>query len=380
MQKIVGGTASATRPAGECGFIEVEDLVAHYGEVLAVKGISFRVGRGEHLTLLGPSGCGKTTTLRCIAGLETPTSGEIRIDGQVVFSSRKRINLPPEQRHLSMVFQSYAIWPHMSVFENVAYGLKLRKLPREQIERRVAEVLRMVRMEEFALRDASQLSGGQQQRIALARSLAFPPKALLMDEPLSNLDARLRAQMRGELQELQRQLNLTTIYVTHDQEEALALSHRIIVMRDGGIEQEGTPLEIYEGPRTAFVANFVGAANMLYGVPVGERAPNLLEFQVGEARLVAERPDELPQPTADGRQALAVRMVYPQLSRAADPSQPNVWPATIVRRTLLGDTLVYAVRWPGGELLVRTVPSELLDEGERVYLRIAPRHIVFAAP
>src|SRR5204862_5545400 len=221
--------------------IEVDNLVVNYGDVVAVRQISFAVRQGEHLTLLGPSGCGKTTTLRAIAGLETPSSGEIRIDGRPAYSSARKVNLPPEQRDLSMVFQSYAIWPHMTVAENVAYGLKLRKVPRDEVNRRVGEVLDMVRLGGYGDRPASRLSGGQQQRVALARSFAFNPKALLLDEPLSNLDAKLRAQMRVELRELQNQVEVTSIYVTHDQEEALAISDRIIVMNGGQIEQVGTP-------------------------------------------------------------------------------------------------------------------------------------------
>lgn len=359
-------------------YIEVRDLVAHYGEVMAVKGVSFQVARGEQLTLLGPSGCGKTTTLRCIAGLETPTSGEIRIEGQVVFSSRRGINLAAEKRNLSMVFQSYGIWPHMTVFENVAYGLRLRRVPNDQVKRRVQQMLEKVNMRDFAAREAYRLSGGQQQRIALARSLAFSPKALLMDEPLSNLDARLRARMRDELQDIRRELSLTTIYVTHDQEEALALSDRIIVMRDGMIEQEGTPLEIYDRPRNAFVANFVGAANLLRGRLTSEGDASTVVVDLGPTCLICLRPTELPPPGPDGAHLLAVRTVYPQLFRT-QPDKPNVWRARIQRRTLLGDTVQYCVAWSGGELQIRSVPIEIFEEGEEVFLHISPKHAVFVA-
>jgi len=246
--------------------IEVEDLVVRYGTVTAIDGISFEVRRGEHMTLLGPSGCGKTTTLRALAGLETPTGGEIRIDGRPVFSSRQGINVPAEQRRLPMVFQSYAIWPHMTVFDNVAYGLRLRRLPRPEVNERVSAALDLVRLADFAKRSAADLSGGQQQRVALARCLAVSPAVLLLDEPLSNLDARLRAAMRLEIQALQRQIGLTSVYVTHDQEEALVISDRIIVMNAGRIEQIGTAFEIYDTPRNAFVADFVGAANLISGV------------------------------------------------------------------------------------------------------------------
>ncbi len=245
--------------------IEVRDLVVRYGAVAAVRGVTFTVGAGEHLTLLGPSGCGKTTTLRAIAGLEKPTSGEILISGVPVFSSSPSVNIPAERRGLSMVFQSYAIWPHMSVFDNVAYGLRVRKRPEAEVAARVREALDLVQLGELGTRSASKLSGGQQQRVALARAFVFSPSVLLFDEPLSNLDAKLRAEMRVELKELQRRLDITSVYVTHDLEEALAISDRIIVMRDGVIEQVGTPGEIYDRPRNTFVADFVGSANLIRG-------------------------------------------------------------------------------------------------------------------
>src|SRR2546423_1643306 len=251
--------------------IEVEDLEIHYGEVPAVRGVSFSVQPGEQLTLLGPSGCGKTTTLRAIAGLEQPSAGEIRIGGAPVYSSARRVNIPAEKRGLSMVFQSYAIWPHMSVFDNVAYGLRVRKRPEAEVTARVREALDLVQLGELGARSASKLSGGQQQRVALARAFVFSPAVLLFDEPLSNLDAKLRAEMRVELKELQRRLAITSVYVTHDLEEALAISDRIVVMRDGVIEQVGTPAEIYDRPRNTFVADFIGSANLIRG----RRRPDL---------------------------------------------------------------------------------------------------------
>src|SRR4051812_22102257 len=224
--------------------IEVDRLEMRYGNVTAVRGVSFNVIPGEQLTLLGPSGCGKTTTLRAIAGLEQPCGGEIRIAGAAVYSSQRGIHVPAEKRGLSMVFQSYAIWPHMTVFDNVAYGLRVRRAGTAEIAEKVAHALDLVQMRSFASRPASQLSGGQQQRVALARAFVFSPSVLLFDEPLSNLDAKLRADMRIELRELQHRLGITSVYVTHDLEEALAMSDRIVVMRDGLIEQTGTPDEI----------------------------------------------------------------------------------------------------------------------------------------
>src|SRR3954463_10821753 len=245
--------------------IEVDRLEIKYGDVTAVRGVSFSVQPGEQLTLLGPSGCGKTTTLRAIAGLEQPSAGEIRIGGAPVYSSAQRVNIPAEKRGLSMVFQSYAIWPHMTVFDNVAYGLRVRRESREAIAEKVERALDMVQMRAFAQRGASQLSGGQQQRVALARAFVFQPSVLLFDEPLSNLDAKLRADMRIELRELQHRLGITSVYVTHDLEEALAMSDHIVVMRDGLIAQVGSPNDIYNLPRNAFVADFIAPANLIRG-------------------------------------------------------------------------------------------------------------------
>ena len=237
-------------------------------------GIGFDIAPGELVTLLGPSGCGKTTTLRAVAGLETPSGGSIRLNDDTVYSAAERRNVPTEKRGVSMVFQSYAIWPHMTVFDNVAYGLRVRKLPPAEVRQNVQRVLELVQMQDFADRPASKLSGGQQQRVAVARAIAFSPNVLLFDEPLSNLDAKLRAEMRVELRELQRRLDITSLYVTHDQEEALAISDRVIVMNGGRIEQIGTPEEIYNRPRSRFVADFVGSANLIRGPgarPVGDR-------------------------------------------------------------------------------------------------------------
>src|SRR6202048_1276976 len=262
MQASPRAPASSSLPTPH---IEVERLELYYGSVPAVRGVSFQVLPGEQLTLLGPSGCGKTTTWRAIAGLEQPTAGEIRIDGVTVYSSERDIHIRAEKRGLSMVFQSYAIWPPMTVFENVAYGLRGGRGAAAEIAERVHHALYMVQMRSFASRPAAQLSGGQQQRVALARAFVFSPSVLLFDEPLSNLDAKLRADMRIELRELQHRLGITSVYVTHDLEEALAMSDRIVVMRHGAIEQIGSPSDIYNLPRNAFVADFVGSANLIRG-------------------------------------------------------------------------------------------------------------------
>ena len=239
--------------------------------VKAAQDVSFEVPEGKLFTLLGPSGCGKTTTLRSIAGLERPTSGEIEVAGRVVYSSGRGVFVAPNKRNFGMVFQSYAIWPHMNVFQNVAFPLEVRKLKRRDIRDKVMRVLGAVQLDHLVDRDATKLSGGQQQRLALARALVMEPQLLLLDEPLSNLDAKLRGQMRTELKRLQRELSLTTVYVTHDQSEALALSHEIAVMNEGRVVQVGTPRQIYEQPKNQFVADFVGTTNFIGGTVDGAR-------------------------------------------------------------------------------------------------------------
>ncbi len=233
--------------------------------VAAVDGIDFTVEAGEMVTLLGPSGCGKTTTLRCVAGLERPHSGRIQVDNSPVVDVEAKTFVPPQSRNLGMVFQSYAIWPHMSVYENVAYALEGKKLSRAEIKKRTMEALELVQLSSFAERPAPRLSGGQQQRVAIARAIAGSPKALLFDEPLSNLDAKLRAEMRSELRRLQQQVGLTSIYVTHDQSEALAISDWIIVMRGGKIIERGRPTDIYRAPKHLFTAQFIGNTNLIPG-------------------------------------------------------------------------------------------------------------------
>ncbi|MEM2414106.1 MAG: ABC transporter ATP-binding protein, partial [Sulfolobales archaeon] len=240
--------------------IELVQVSKRFGKVLAVDKVSVEIEKGEFFTFLGPSGCGKTTTLRIIAGLEIPDEGRVIMDGADI------TYLPPHKRDTAMVFQNYALWPHMTVFENVAYGLKVRKYPKEEIRRKVKEVLELVRLEGLEDRYPTQLSGGQQQRVALARALVVEPKALLLDEPLSNLDAKLRIEMREELKRIQKSLNITAVYVTHDQEEAMVLSDRIAVMNRGRVVQIGSPEELYGRPKTLFVATFIGKYNILEGV------------------------------------------------------------------------------------------------------------------
>jgi putative spermidine/putrescine transport system ATP-binding protein len=238
-------------------FLELTDIQKKFGPVFAVEGFNLAAERGEFVSFLGPSGCGKTTTLRMIAGFEEPTGGRITLDGTDITNS------PPNKRTVGMVFQSYALFPNMTVADNIGFGLRVRKRPADQIKKRVAELLELINLPDKGGRYPYQLSGGQQQRIALARALAFEPQVLLLDEPLSALDAKIRVALRTEIRSIQRQLGITAVYVTHDQEEALSLSDRVVVMSDGHIEQVGTPFEIYNFPATPFVASFVGTLNVM---------------------------------------------------------------------------------------------------------------------
>src|SRR5260221_7079387 len=353
--------------------IEVDRLELYYGSVPAVRGVSFNVLPGEQLTLLGPSGCGKTTTLRAIAGLEQPTAGEIRIDGVTVYSSEARINIRAEKRGLSMVFQSYAIWPHMTVFENVAYGLRVRRIGAAEIAEKVHRALDMVQMASLASRRAAQLSGGQQQRVALARAFVFQPSVLLFDEPLSNLDAKLRADMRIELRELQHRLGITSVYVTHDLEEALAMSDRIVVMRDGLIEQTGTPDEIYRLPNSAFVADFVGAANLIRGrhrpdldvdgLTALETSPGHIVYGMAYGRPVGTEP------------VVSVRTVHLRLSTEPPAAAQNVWRVPVRQTVFQGDFTQVHVGWGDQDLVAPCVSMEPLEVGRDVYISVEPRHV-----
>ncbi|MCJ2023451.1 ABC transporter ATP-binding protein [Methylobacterium sp. J-067] len=354
--------------------IEVEDLVIRYGAVAAVGPVSFTVAAGQQLTLLGPSGCGKTTTLRAVAGLEKPSAGAIRIGGRTVYDGARGIDVPAEARGLSMVFQSYAIWPHMTVFENVAYGLRVRQKGAAEIRERVGAALDLVQMGPYADRHASQLSGGQQQRVALARACAFSPSVLLFDEPLSNLDAKLRGDMRIELRELQHRLGVTSLYVTHDLEEALAMSDKIVVMRAGQIEQSGPPSEIYNYPRTEFVADFVGSANLIQG----RIRPDLTR---GDAIALETPGGHLIHGSAHGRAvgdrpSFSVRTVHLKLTPQAPAHETNVWPVTVKRAIFLGDLTQVHVEWGGRELVVRQTGMQPWSEGQAASLSADPDHCI----
>jgi len=264
----------------EKGFIRVEGVVKRFGRSVALRGVSLAIEKGEFFAILGPSGCGKTTLLRIIAGFEMPD------EGRVYIGDRDVTDVPPDKRGTVMVFQNWALWPHMTVYENIAFGLKLRKLPEEEIRRRVKWVLELLGLEGFEHRYPGQLSGGQQQRVALARALAVQPQVLLLDEPLSNLDAKLRLKLRGELKKLQRQLGITMVYVTHDQEEAMSLADRMAVMREGVIEQVGAPMDLYRNPATLFTAVFLGRTSLILGEVINAEN-DTATIRVGETELQA---------------------------------------------------------------------------------------------
>ena len=339
-----------------------------------MRGVNFNVMPGEQLTLLGPSGCGKTTTLRAVAGLEQPTAGEIRIDGVPVFSAARKINIPAEKRGLSMVFQSYAIWSHMTVFDNVAYGLRVRKAGAAEITEKVDRALDMVQMREFGGRRASQLSGGQQQRVALARAFVFQPSVLLFDEPLSNLDAKLRADMRIELRDLQHRLGITSLYVTHDLEEALAMSDRIVVLRDGLVEQTGTPDEIYSLPRSAFVADFIGSANLIRGRHRADLAvDDLIALETSDGHVIYGMAYGRP---VGSELVVSVRTVHLQISLERPAATRNVWPARVEKTVFQGDFSQVHIGWGDQRLVARCAAMEPIAAGRDVYVTVEPRRVV----
>ena len=350
--------------------IEVRNLVKTFnvghGEVRALQAVSQRVEEGEFFVLLGPSGSGKTTLLRCVAGLETPDEGEINISGQTMFSNKENIHIPPEERQIGMVFQSYAIWPHLTVFENVAlpltYGRK--KIARSLVRERVLEALQLVQLEPMADRPAPLLSGGQQQRVALARALAVNPKLVLMDEPLSNLDARLREEMRVHIRDLAKRLNTTVLYVTHDQVEAMVLADRIGVMSNGSIVSIGSPEDLYEGPATEGVADFFGSINWLKGeTSEGDT------LETGLGKLSAQ---QVASPGQSGMVGIRPEDIE---VRAASSGSANEFAGALVSRTFLGDQLVYDIRVGDVVLQCKTMNKERL--ADQVYVRIPRNKIKF---
>jgi len=338
------------------------------GPLRVIDGVSFAVPEGECFALLGPSGCGKTTALRCIAGLEQPDGGRIEIAGAVVYDSTAGIAVPTHERPIGIVFQSYAIWPHLDVFENVAYPLRVARprIANAEIEHRVMDVLELVGMRELARRAAPRLSGGQQQRVALARAIVRRPKLLLLDEPLSNLDARLRDHMRKELADLMARIGITALFVTHDQAEALSLAQRVAVMNEGRLVQQGTPRAIYSAPENAFVAAFIGGANIVAGKVVrrdGARAQVALQ---GVERTISVASD-----AADGA-AVNVLLRPEQIALSAtQPQDGNILPGAVVSSSFTGSAVDYEIELTGGVRLRVMAPPDLeLTRGSLVWLTL----------
>ncbi|KKB83647.1 ABC transporter ATP-binding protein [Devosia limi DSM 17137] len=318
--------------------IEITNVNVHYGELHVLKDINLEIQPGEFFAFLGPSGCGKTTLLRLIAGFNNASSGDVRVGGQDILA------MPPWKRDVGMVFQSYALWPHLSVARNVAFGLEERKLPRDEVARRVKAALELVGMGHLADRRPSQLSGGQQQRVAVARTIAIEPKVLLLDEPLSNLDAKMRVQVRRELRDLQQRLNLTTIFVTHDQEEANAICDRIAVFGDGRIQQVGRPMDLYERPASLFVANFLGTANILDG-----------ELVTVDGKRLFKVTDTISVPVPDGVTiSPGTRLVFrPQHASLEDAGGQGVrLPGRVSNIEFLGASVRYGVMVGTSEVLI----------------------------
>ena len=339
----------------------IKNAVKRYGDFTAVNGISLNIEQGEFFTLLGPSGCGKTTLLRMIAGFNTVDGGEICFDEQVIN------NLPAHKRDIGMVFQNYAIFPHLNVADNVAYGLKARKVPKEQIIPRVDEALRMVQIDQLKARQPNELSGGQQQRVALARAFVIEPGVLLMDEPLSNLDAKLRVQMRTTIKKLQRRLGITTVYVTHDQEEALAISDRIAVMNQGNIMQIGKPEEIYRKPANPFVANFIGVSNFIDCTVDGQDpASATVHLHDGHS---FQMPLRKPY---SGEVILSARPEQLFFSEQGLSGKVNM-------STFLGDFIQYEVELSTGQVLELNEYTKDVDgaknDGEEVHLSFNPKQV-----
>ena len=338
------------------------------GAVRAVDGLHFTVPHGQCYTLVGPSGCGKTTALRCIAGLEDPDSGRIEIAGEVVHDSAAGTSMPTHQRQIGIVFQSYAIWPHYSVFENVAYPLRVRRqrVPRDEIEERTMAMLDLVGMKDLAQRPAPHLSGGQQQRVALARSLVHRPKLLLLDEPLSNLDARLREHMRKELADLIGKIGITALLVTHDQIEALSLAQRIAVMSNGRIVQEASPREIYAAPASPFVAEFIGGANVVDGTVVAREGRQTRIALPGDAQTVVVESDAPPGETV----RLVIRPEAVRLSTSPLDGD-NVLTGRVRAATFIGHAVDCTVEIaPGLSLRVMASPDVQLATGAPVWLEL----------
>ncbi|EMT53288.1 MULTISPECIES: ABC transporter ATP-binding protein [Brevibacillus] len=349
--------------------VELQNVVKRFGQHTVVHDLSLHIQKGEFLTLLGPSGCGKTTTLRMIAGFEHPTSGKVKLDGEFVQ------DLPAYSRDVNTVFQSYALFPHLNAYENVAFGLRVKKVAREEIDQRVKQALRLVQLEEYASRKPEQLSGGQRQRIAIARALVNNPKVLLLDEPLGALDQKLRKQMQVELKHLQKQLGVTFVFVTHDQEEALTMSDRIAVMNKGVLEQVGTPADIYDRPATRFVAEFIGETNLLTGtVKLRDSRRMLIDcggMEVAAASLQLPENEKVTVAIRPEKSALSLAPVETGIDQLVQ------LPGRLTERIYCGGITRTVVTLPGGIPFVAVEKTDQLlpvNEGDELFVNWQPEH------
>jgi iron(III) transport system ATP-binding protein len=340
--------------------VELRKLTKTYGPSVAVDDVSLGIEHGRLVCLLGPSGCGKTTTLRLIAGFVEPSAGEILVGDKLVSSPTR--TLPPEQRNMSMIFQSYALWPHMTIRENIVYGLKLRKIDRDTMKKKLDAILSTTKLSALAERYPGELSGGQQQRVALARALIVEPETLLLDEPLSNLDANLREEMRFEIRRLHDAYRYTTVYVTHDQSEAMTTADLICVMNGGRVEQSGSPEDIYDRPRSEFVARFIGSANVIKGKTLDK---SHIEIGGKAMRVTGE--------TTAGQTAIAIRQHEISLKTEVPPQSENVVTGTVMRQVFLGSNRDYVVEISDGtQLRVVTSPDVNVAKGSAVFLHLPP--------
>jgi iron(III) transport system ATP-binding protein len=354
--------------------IDITGLRKSFGAVRVIDDLTLHVDAGSMLVLLGPSGCGKTTTMRCIAGLDTPSAGRIAVGGTVMFDAQTQVNVPVDRRHVGMVFQSYAIWPHMTVFENVAFPLEIARTPRADVRARVDEMLELVGLADFGARGASQLSGGQMQRVALARSLVNRPSVLLLDEPLSNLDARLRDRLRVQLREIQTQLKITAVYVTHDQQEALALADQIVVLQRGRVLQSGEPIAMYRAPETSTVAAFLGYSNV-FGASLAARdgAASEAILDASGARIAGT----LAPGAGGGSLAACIRpndVRIAALAANGAPLPPNTFAAEVILASFEGSHIHYQARTDDG-IVWDALSADVLGAlrvGTRVAVTVAP--------
>ncbi|MEU1981990.1 ABC transporter ATP-binding protein [Nocardia sp. NPDC019395] len=356
--------------------VRIDDLSLTFGEFTAVSHLDLHIQDGESLVLLGQSGCGKTSTMRCVAGLEDPSGGTITIGGTKVFDAGRKVNLAPNKRNVGLVFQSYAVWPHMTVLDNVAFPLEMKKRPKAERRAKALETLELVGLAHLAERGASMLSGGQMQRVALARSLAMEPAVMLLDEPLSNLDARLREDLRVELRRLQLELGLTCIYVTHDQGEALALADRIAIMQDGRISQLADPWDTYRAPASASIAAFLGVSNIFPVRPPAQRSDRL---RLREHDLEIAFGTELPDDTGDLSVCLRPEHVRLDSADGREPGQrPNTWLGKVEISVFQGSFARCSVRLDAGPVIEVQSHEEaagLLRKDDRVMVEVDPKHV-----